>query len=539
MKVFRRLIILTGILLLLCQVPFSCAQRGMPGGGPIDSLPPVVLKTKPANFTTRFKDKTIRIDFDEYIKLKDPATQILISPPMEIKPSIRPQGQAMKYIEIELRDSLQPNTTYTINFGQSIEDNNEGNALPFYKYVFSTGDYIDSLKVSGSVKDAFKRETKDQLTVLLYKLDEQYSDSVIYQKPPTYIAYTRDSTHTYEFENIAEGSYRIAALNDKNQNYKFDPKTDKIGFLSDTIHIPTDERYDFSVFREKNKFRTVKVTQESLRQLLFAFEGGAEEAAVKMISEKPAGFKEIHYKREQKDSIIYWFQPYFEADSLVFEITKGEIKDTLITRLKEIERDSLRIKAEPTSGFGLRDRFALSANTPLAEIHPELFSIRNKDSIKVAFTTDFKKEINKIYIDFEVREKESYSFQALPGAIKDFFGKENDTLNYKLNTKAETDYADVRITFGNIRQYPVIVQMTNEKGETKREQIHQEEDGNVFDFPFVDPGSYYIRLIYDENDNGKWDTGNYLKQQQPEEVIYMKKPLEVRKNWEISQRYDL
>lgn len=525
--------------MLLCQVPFSCAQRGMPGGGPIDSLPPVVLKTKPANFTTRFKDKTIRIDFDEYIKLKDPATQILISPPMEIKPGIRPQGQAMKYIEIELRDSLQPNTTYTINFGQSIEDNTEGNALPFYKYVFSTGDYIDSLTVSGTVKDAFRRETKDQLTVMLYKLDDQYTDSVIYQKPPTYIAYTRDSTNTFEFENIAEGSYRIAALQDKNQNYKFDPKTEKIGFLSDTIHIPTEENYNFRLFRERSKFKASKLTQESLHHLLFAFEAGAEEVDVKMISEKPAGFKEVYYKREKNDSISYWFHPYFEADSLLFEITKGEIKDTLTTRLKEIESDSLKIKAEPTSGFGLRDRFVLSANTPLVEVHPELFRILDKDSASVAFTTNFKKEINKLYVDFEVKEKENYKFRALPGAIKDFFGKENDTLNYNLNTKAETDYADVRITFGNIRQYPVIVQMTNEKGETKREQIHQEEDGNVFDFPFVEPGSYFIRLIYDENNNGRWDTGNYLKQQQPEQVIYMKNPLEVRKNWEISQSYNL
>lgn len=511
----------------------------MPGGGPIDSLPPEVLKTKPANFTTRFKSKTIRIDFDEYIKLNDASKQILISPPMEKKPIINPQGQAQKYIEIEIRDSLQPNTTYTINFGQSIEDNNEGNPLPFYKYVFSTGDDIDSLKVAGTVKDAFKRTTDEQLTVLLYKLDSEYSDSTIYKRPPTYIAYTRDSTNTFEFENIAEGTYRIAALQDKNQDYLFNPKSEKVGFLPDTLYLPTDQNYDLTVFREEQKFKASKLSQEALQHLLFSFEGGAENVQVRMISNKPDGFEEAYYKREKTDSIDYWFKPYFEADSLLFEIAKGEIKDTLITRLKEIERDSLKIKAEPTAGFGLRDKLTISANTPLVEIKSELIKIVNKDSVEVAFTSDFKSSINKLVLDFEKKEKQTYKFQALPGAFRDFFGKENDTIKYNLVTKAETDYADVQITFNNLKNYPVIVQMVNEKGETKRERIHTEEDGNVFSFSFVDPGSYYIRLIYDENENGRWDTGSFLKQQQPEKVIYMRKPLEVRKNWEISQSYQL
>src|SRR5699024_8114564 len=135
--------------------------RGRPEGGPKDTIPPVVLSTKPPNFSTQFDDALIIITFDEFVKLKEPNQQILISPPLENKPIVKPIGQASKYIEIELMDTLRENTTYTINFGKSIEDNNEGNTLPFYKYVFSTGDYIDSLRVSGTVKDAYNRETEE------------------------------------------------------------------------------------------------------------------------------------------------------------------------------------------------------------------------------------------------------------------------------------------------------------------------------------------------------------------------------------------
>ncbi len=525
--------------MVLFQVPFSCAQRGTPGGGPIDTIPPAVVNAKPENFSTHFKAEKIRINFDEYIKLNDPNTQILISPPMEKKPIISPQGPAQKYVEIELKDSLKPNTTYTINFGQSIEDNNEGNPLPFYKYVFSTGDYIDSLSVSGKIKDAYNRETEEHISVMLYKLDSTYSDSIVYKRPPTYIAQTQDSTHTFEIENIAEGKYKIIALKDKNQNYIFDPKTDKIGFLEDTIELPTDKRYDLTVFREQREFKAKSPSQESLQNLLFGIEGGAENAKVEMISKKPEDFAESFYKQEETDSLEYWFKPFFEADSLLFKIIKAEKQDTVVTRLKEIDSDSLRIKANPTSALGLNEDFSLSANTPLVEINSELIKITDQDSAEVAFKTDFQAEINKLILAFEKEEKQQYNIQVLPGAIRDFYAEENDTLNYKLQTKAKTDYADVKLTLENISSFPIIVQLADEKGETKREIIHQEKEGNIFRFSFVNPGTYYVRVIYDENKNGKWDTGNYLKKQQPEKVIYMSKPLDVRKNWEISQSFIL
>src|SRR5699024_10544406 len=213
--------------------------------------------------------------------------------------------------------------------------------------------------------------------------------------------------------------------------------------------------------------------------------------------------------------------------------------DTLTVRLSELEKDSLKIKASPTSTLGLDENFVITANTPLSTVDTTFIQILDKDSTEVSFNTELKSEFNKLIIAFEKQEKQEYNIQALPGAITDFYGEENDTLNYSLRTKAETDYADVRLTVENIAQYPVIVQMTNEAGEVKMEISHTKEEGNVFDFSFVEPGTYYVSVIYDENANGKWDTGNYLEKRQPERAIHMAKPLEVRKNWEISQTFIL
>lgn len=526
-------------LFLVCQLSNSCAQRGRPSGGPKDSIPPVFVNSTPENFTTNFKSKTIRINFDEYIKLDEPTKQILISPPMENKPTISPQGQASKYVEIEILDTLKPHTTYTINFGQSIVDNNEANPLPFFKYVFSTGTYIDSLSLSGRINDAYKRKTEEYISVMLYKQDSSCSDSIIYQKTPTYIAYTQDSTHTFHLENMEAGDYKIVAIKDKNQNYLFNPRQDKIGFLTDTIHLPTDKTYDLRIFKEIPDFRAVEIKQISKRHLLFAFDGKPDSVQINLISPKPKDFEASYYRQTQKDSIDYWFKPSLEKDSLYFEVQKEEYRDTLLAVLKEADADSLKISADPTSTLPLGEKFQLSANTPLEKIDASRVDIINKDSLQIPFKMKYNSTGNKLFIDFDTKEKERYVITALPGAITDFYGEKNDTLIYKLNTKPESEYANLTLNVQNVAHFPVIVQLVDKNGKTQREIIHHQADGTVFKFKFLPAGLYYVRIIYDTNDNGVWDTGSYLKKRQPEKVIYMKKPLDVRKNWDISQTFIL
>lgn len=540
MKLVKRCLIFFAILLLLCQVPFSCAQRGRPEGGPKDTIPPTVISAKPANFSTHFKSTLIRINFDEYIKLKDPDEQILISPPLKNKPIVRPMGQALKYIEIELSDTLRDNTTYTINFGKSIEDNNEGNVLPFYKYVFSTGDYIDSLSLSGRVVDAYRRETEEGISVMLYSLDSVYSDSVIYKKPPQYIAYTQDSTNTFTIEYARPGRYKLVAIEDKNQDYLFNQKREKIGFLTDTITLPTDRSYRLNIFKEIANYRVRRPEQMSLQHFVFGYEGRPDSVQIELISDVPEQYQATQYVQTDHDSISYWFKPALTADSLKFLVKNRTEVDTFSIRYyPEMDQDSLQLEAQPSSSLSLVGNFKISGNTPLIKIDTTRIQLTDKDSLPVRYSVDYQSFGNRFVFDFDKNEKEVYHFQFLPGALQDFFGNVNDTLQYALRTQAETDYADVELKLEHIDRYPVIVQLVNEKGDTKRELIHQEGDGATFNFQFVDPGKYYVRLIYDDNQNGVWDTGNYLKKEQPEEVKYMPELLDVRKNWEILQTFTL
>lgn len=545
MKTFRPLLTILLLIWVAWFIPISCAQRGRPDGGPKDTIPPSFVDADPPNFSTNFDKEEIRMNFDEYIKLEEPDQQVLISPPMKTIPIIKPQGQALEYVEIEFTDTLKENTTYTINFGKSIVDNNEGNELPYFKYVFSTGDYVDSLKVAGKVTDAFDRETEEGISVMLYRLDSTYSDSIIYQESPTYVAYTRDTTNEFSLENLHEGDYKMVALQDENRDYKFQPKSEKIGFLEDTIRLPEDQdkTFDLEIFKAILDYKPEKKPERaSKKHLIFGYQGEVDSVSINLLSEAPEDYRARYYREQEHDSIDYWFEPALEeADTLYFEMKNKDQRDTLRTVFKDedLDVDSLEVSADPSSNLPLDGTVELSANTPMMEVDTSLISIVDKDSVNVPFESHLDSLYNTVTLDFPKKEEEKYLIQAFPGAITDFYDDQNDTLQYNLSTKAEREYADVNITLNNLNQYPVIVQLVKENGESVKEIEHHEADGDTFNFEFVPPDDYYVRIIYDENDNGIYDTGDYLEERQPEKVIYMDKPLDVRKNWEIHQDYTL
>ena len=229
---------------------WQCARIGTPTGGDKDITPPKVLKITPPSGTTNFTGNRIRIYFDELVTLKDVRKQLIISPPLNYFPDISPAGNAAKYLDIKITDTLKPNTTYTFNFGKSIQDNNEGNPLNFFSYVFSTGNTIDSLSVKGKIKDAIAAKPDNFVNVMLYEVSEKFSDSIIYKEKPTYIVNTLDSLDTFEIKNVRAGKYMLVAMKDKASNYLFDQKQDKIGFNPHFIEVPIDTIYEISLFKE-------------------------------------------------------------------------------------------------------------------------------------------------------------------------------------------------------------------------------------------------------------------------------------------------
>ena len=250
---------------------------------------------------------------------------------------------------------------------------------------------------------------------------------------------------------------------------------------------------------------------------------------IKLLSEKPNNYKSTITKDQKADSLLYWYKPKFEGDSLLFIVSNTSYVDTLTVRLKDLEKDSLIIKSIHNRTLSFNENFEIEANIPLTAIDEEKITILDKDSLKVDFTTSFDEFNNRYTFLFAKKEQERFNIQMLSETFTDFFGNKNDTLNYSINTKLYSDYGNVRLTFQNAN-YPLIVQLIDENGEVKEEQYTTKLE--VLDFLNVDPGEYYIRVIFDENKNKKYDSGNYLLKIQPERISYYPEELEVRASWD-------
>ncbi|WP_420571611.1 Ig-like domain-containing protein [Kordia sp.] len=511
----------------------NCAKRGTPTGGKPDKTPPKMVKAQPEEFSTNFDKKRIRIYFDEYIKVKDIQKQLIISPPIkEGGYIIYPQGSASKYIDIQILDTLQPNTTYSFNFGQSIVDNNEENPYDYFKYVFSTGPYIDSLEVTGTLKDALKIGPEKFVSVMLFEIDSTYTDSTIYKRTPTYITNTLDSLKEFKLSNLRAGKYKMIALKDASNNYVFDPKFDKIGYVEQEVTVPTDSVYSITLFKEIPEFKATRPAQVSKNMIVFGYEGKVDSMNIKINSEVAADFRYKTTQDPEKDTLRYWYENLKpETDSLLFTVSKGKYSKDFTVKLKEMERDSMKLSTNFRGTIPTNGDFKIAANTPIATVNDQLISIQNKDSIPVKFTSKFNEEKNSLDIFFEKKESQRYTITMLPKTITDFYGEVNDTLNYTLSTKADKDYGNIRLSYPG-KEFPVIVQVVTEKLEVIAEE-YLTEPKPYCEFPFIEPQTVYFRVVYDTNKNGKWDTGNYLKNIQPETVKYFPGKQKVRANWDV------
>ncbi len=535
MALFQRILGFV-FMLLLIAASWQCARRGTPEGGPRDETPPVLLRMEPDSMTINFDADRIRLYFDEFVVLKDPQNQLIVSPPLKYAPELSPQGTTRKYVEVKLKDTLLENTTYTLNFGQSIVDNNEGNANAFLTYVFSTGDYIDSLRLRGGVKDAFNREADNFISVMLYEIDTAYTDSVIYKKLPNYITNTLDSLVVFELRNLKEGTYSLVAIKDENRNNLFDQSTDKIGFLEDPVTIPTDSVFELTLFREIQDYSVLPPSYAASNKIIFGYTGIADSMKIRPLTQIPDTINTLLAKEPGNDSINFWFTP-FEIDSILFEVKNNVHNqvDTFTVKTRNLAADSLQISSTHRGSINFEDEFYISANIPIVEIDSSQLSIMNKDSLDVTYELNLNKEENKIHVQFEKEANEVYEITALPQFLTDFFEQTNDTLLYRLSTGSYADYGNLRLNLQGDIEYPIILQLTNQNGETKREIIA--EEARLFEFSNIEPGTYLIRLIYDRNGNKIWDTGSYLEKRQPEEVIYYPQEIEVRANWELEQTF--
>lgn len=523
---------------LLLLIIVGCAKRGSITGGLKDTIAPVLKVSFPENFSTNFKGNEIKLVFDENIKLKNLNKQLIISPPMKYEPSVLPTTPS-KTISIKIKDTLQPNTTYSFNFGQSIADNNEGNPFNQFKYVFSTGDYIDSLSLGGTVKSAYDKEAESFVSVMLYEVNDAFKDSVVFNETPRYVTNTLDSLKTFRLENLKAGKYLLVAMKDYNSNNKYNPKTDKIGFSKDFITIPNDTVYELELFKEKLPFKTFKPSQASGNRLILGYEGkvnAAKDSPKIILKNNNEVLSNIITKFPKKDSLQIWYKP-IKTDSLNLAVAKDKYEANFRFKIKDQKKDTLSITPVQSGTLNFRDKFTLESSTPLTHFDNSKIKLINKDSVSVAFTTEYDEFNQKLFFDFKKEPSEKYTFTILPGALTDFFEKSNDTLTYKLSTRSYSEMANLRVLLQNVKQFPIIVELTNSKGDILASEYL--ENGTTVDFNLLEPSVFSLRVIYDTNKNKEWDSGNYLEKRQAEEVIYSSKEISLHANFDWEEIFDL
>ncbi len=525
-----------GILVVI--LVYACANRGTPSGGDYDTTPPVIITAEPENFTNNFNSSQVNILFDEYIKIRNLQKELIISPPIDPIPEIIPLGSASKNLEINGLDSLRPNTTYSFNFGESIEDNNEGNPFSNFKYVFSTGQYIDSLIIKGYVKDALEREPEEGINILLYKVDSSYNDSIVYIKKPKYITRVVDSTSTFRLENLKTGNYLLIALmeEESERDYTYQSESDKIGFANNFMQIPKDSITEIQIFKEDIPFKISRPKQKTKNSFAFGFEGEIEKFKIDLIEPKGLEVQKRIIKDRESDTLRYWLKSSLDLDSIKFLVSTQTKVDTFMINLRKNSLDSLEIKSLQSNLLKFNENLELHANIPYSKIDIEKIQVLDKDSLQVAFTYELD-TMNNIYkFNIDKGQDQSYRFKFLPSAIEDFYGNSNDTLFYKLKTKTYDDYGNLRLILKNATS-PLIIQLVNRVGKVIYETYL--EDTNPIEFKHIDPGKYYIRIIFDSNQNRKYDSGNFLRRRSPERVTYFPEELDVRAGWDLIQEFIL
>ncbi|BAV95270.1 hypothetical protein JBKA6_1257 [Ichthyobacterium seriolicida] len=509
-------------------------------GGAKDTIPPKAISFSPKNFSKNVKDNVIRISFDELIRIENVSKNVIISPPLKKMPKINPVSSPRDYISVELDvDSLKKNTTYIINFIKAIKDNNESNLLPELKYVFSTGDNIDSLTVKGTVQYSNKKDLPKDVTVMLYPIDENYTDSILYKELPTYMTNTRDSNY-FEITNIKEGLYKLIALKSKSQQIKYSLKNDSIGFVVNTLKLPQDTStfFKLNLFKELDTFDIQRPIHASKGKIQLLFKGTPRDIDVKRISPvKNDSIRDLFIRSFTGDTIDYWFERE-EQDSITFEISRNKIPiDTVSVDLKRQKEQDFTINPNIKGTLHITEKLSFKTNKPIYAINDSCISIVDKDSISIPLHLEINKLKDQVAILFDTQEKQEYKLELLPGAIESIFKERNDTINTSFRTISKIDYGSIKITLNKIPEKNIIIELMDGNKVIRRASCKNGEKTYLFEY--LQPKHYSFRIIVDDNDNDRWDTGNHVKNLLPEEIIYYKDSITVKSNWDIEEKWDL
>jgi hypothetical protein len=564
---------LIGILLFLTR----CANPVSPTGGPKDIHPPSIINCDPPNYSVHFQGDKIKIEFDEFIQLKDPNNQIVISPPMLTPTDYKLRG---KSLIVKFEDSLKLNTTYSINFGEAISDIAESNILQNFSYVFSTGSYIDSLSFEGTIIDAFSGQPQKDVLAMLYMDDNDTIpfDSLPCLVKPYYLTRTNQNGE-FLLTNLNTKSLKIFALKDMNNDYLYNLPEEKIGFLDSLVHgqvqphiVPDTVQKDTTAKIDTLKAQPAEKSMVTLRvfqqndsvqrilksaliqegQVVLYFRYPVKHPQFIPVNFIPAPDWKIEEYNRRRDTVSLWLRTV-PADSLILHvIDKDEFTDTVILNLtkkpgksKSEKKDQATVKrlllSTNMTGFTFKqfnNELAITCSYPLSRFKfSNILLVDQKDTVhpQVKLTDSIKRTFKILY---KWKEGGKYRVIIPDSSLFAINDLTNDSLIFSMQTKLEKDFGSFQLSV-NFDSIPAhyIIQLLDEK-ETVQEERALNSSGKI-KFNYLAPKIYKIKAILDRNCNGRWDTGDYFMKIQPEEVFFFPKQIEIRANWEVEESWDL
>lgn len=581
-------------IIIAAAVMYSCANIGNPSGGPIDKTPPIFMRSNPTPNAVNVKDRKIEIFFDEIVTLKDPSTKIIVSPAQTEMPRMSALGRK---VTVELVDSLLPNTTYTIDFSNSIQDNNEGNAIDNFAFAFSTGSVIDSMRVSGYVLDS---RTLEPMQSVVVGLQSNLVGSAFHKEKLQRVALTNDRGQ-FTIRNVSPGSYHIFALKDLDRDYKFGNPTEDIAFL-DSIIVPSigsreaaDTVYNdlneidtimratrpayfpndilLSMFNEdrKSQYLANNLRVDSTRISLTFAAASDTLPSLSIVGRNDVPDQWYTLERSQtNDTLTYWIRPphLVSADTLMVATTYLRTDtasnlswgtDTLKFTFQR-QKAKKKKKNEGTDSLeqirfmelhplvnGTQEVYApllLQTGTPIERYSREAFHLQRKlqndtifypaeiKSIALRDSTLSRRDL-MLKVDWEPGAAYTLAVDSL--AMTDIYGLQTKPLKVDFNVRKMEEYGNIVFNIPAVRDSAIVELLDGTEKIVLRAPVknHRAELLNLL------PGKYYARLFIDRNGNGKYDTGNYDMHLQPEETVYYPGAINLKKNWDVEQTWDI
>lgn len=581
-------------IIIAAAVMYSCANIGNPSGGPIDKTPPIFMRSNPTPNAVNVKDRKIEIFFDEIVTLKDPSTKIIVSPAQTEMPRMSALGRK---VTVELVDSLLPNTTYTIDFSNSIQDNNEGNPIDNFAFAFSTGSVIDSMRVSGYVLDS---RTLEPMQSVVVGLQSNLADSAFHKEKLQRVALTNDRGQ-FTIRNVSPGSYHIFALKDLDRDYKFGNPTEDIAFL-DSIIVPSigsreaaDTVYNdlneidtimratrpayfpndilLSMFNEdrKSQYLANNLRVDSTRISLTFAAASDTLPSLSIVGRNDVPDQWYTLERSQtNDTLTYWIRPphLVSADTLMVATTylrtdtasnlswgtdtlkftfqrqkaKKKKKNEETDYLEQIRFMELHPLANSTQE--VYAPLLLQTGTPIERYSREAFHLQRKlqndtifypaeiKSIALRDSTLSRRDL-MLKVDWEPGAAYTLAVDSL--AMTDIYGLQTKPLKVDFNVRKMEEYGNIVFNIPAVRDSAIVELLDGTEKIVLRAPVksHRAELLNLL------PGKYYARLFIDRNGNGKYDTGNYDMHLQPEETVYYPGAINLKKNWDVEQTWDI